>query len=131
MIKPINECTAPYREEEIKEYVHFPERLIPDSSIVVATAAGNGLTDFGIYNADFLFFSTATKPKIGDIVLVRASNNGTMVRQLLIDIDKEMYILHASGMEPREDIYIAAPEIIGVLAYTMRRYRQQSLKAVR
>jgi len=129
-MKSIHECVAPYREEEIKEFIRFPESIIPDPSIVIATAAGNGLTDFGVYNADVLFFSTATKPQIGDIVLVRTGETGTMIRQLLIDIDKEMYVLHASGMEPREDIYIEAPEIIGVLAYTMRRYRQHCRKAV-
>lgn len=128
MIKPINECTAPYREEEIKEFIRFPESIIPDPSIVIATAAGNGLTDFGVYNDDILFFSTATKPQIGDVVLVRTGETGTMVRQLLIDIDKEMYVLHASGMEPRKDIYMESPEIIGVLAYTMRTYRRHGVK---
>ena len=123
-MRPVNECIASYREDEIKEYIRFPDRLIPDKSIVVATAAGNGLTDFGVYHNDILFFSTATCPKIGDVVLVRTEEQGTMIRQLLVDLDKDMYVLHASGLEPREDINIAEPEIIGVLAYTMRQYRQ-------
>lgn len=120
-MKHLNECSAVLQENRIPYSIEVPEQIFPERDLIIATALGNGLTDFGIQDLDTLFFSTSTTAKIGDVVMVGWDGGDPIVRQLLVDIDSGNYILHASGAEMREDVYTPAPEIYGVLAYVLKR----------
>lgn len=120
-MKQISECTAVLKAEQIPYFIEVPEHIFPEKDLIIATARGNGLTDFGICDSDTLFFSPSTTAKIGDIVMVGWEGGDPIVRQLLVDIESGNYILHASGTETREEVYTPAPEVYGVLAYILKK----------
>lgn len=117
---PLNECLRQIPENEIIQYIDLPVSLFGEKKLFAATAAGNGMTNFGIDNDDKLFFYKDQTPKPGDIVLVGVDSHAPMIRQLLINSNASSYLLHASGAEIREDISTKEPQIYGVLAYVLK-----------
>lgn len=122
-MKPIKECSLKLPFEKAVSIAQLSIDVIDEDGIITGTADGNGMSDFDIWDKDLLFFSTMQAPKIGDVVLVGINGEKPIARQILADLKSDKYVLHASGVEEREDIYTDNPEIYGVLAYILRRYK--------
>ena len=121
-MKPIEKCVLEFPFEKAVNIARIPVNVIDEDGIITGKAEGNGMSDFNIWDKDVLFFSTKNKPEIGDIVLVGVNGEKPIARQILADMKSDKYVLHASGVEEREDTYTDNPEIYGVLAYVLRRY---------
>lgn len=55
-MKPLNECLRQIPEDAVIQYIDLPISLFGERKLFAATAAGNGMTDFGIEDNDTLFF---------------------------------------------------------------------------
>ena len=112
-------------EDEILYRVRLPEVIFGEENLFLATADGNGMTDFGIDDGDELLFSAGREPKPGDVVVAGVPGFGKMVRQYLKTEDGK-YCLHASGEEPREDVIADEADFYGVLAWIIKKFRAPS-----
>ena len=119
-MKSLSELKVKIADSEFKKYVKIPEELFGNEKLFVAYADGNGMTGFGINDGDTLLLSMEREPKLGDVVMARVGVQ-VFMRQILTCEEHGTYILHADGVQKREDVETAKPEILGVLAYILKR----------
>ncbi len=114
-MKNLQQCVYEYPLKEDTKYGQVPNPC-RNKNVVMATAAGDGMTDFRIHNEDTLFIELGKTPNPGDIVFVCPSAGETpIIRQILVDEARGTFCLHASGIEPREEIYCTEPIVYGVV----------------
>ncbi len=105
-----------YPMEDVKVRLPFPASFVNGTRTAAAFAGGNGMTDFNIHKTDMVFIDLDRPPLPGDIVLASPrEGDPPMIRQILVDINGKEFCLHASGTEPRADIYCTDPIIYGTV----------------
>ena len=119
-MKSLSELRVKIEDSEFKKYVKIPEELFGKEKLFVAYADGNGMTGFGINDGDTLLLSMEREPVLGDVVMARADGQ-VFMRQILENKEHGTYILHADGIQKREDVETMEPEILGVLAYILKK----------
>ena len=122
-MKPICECTRQITEDDVVRYYPIATELFNGEELFIAIASGSGMTAFGIDDDDKLFFVPNHIPKSGDIVMVSVDNQAPMIRQILFSNEDGPYLFHASGKDPRDDVFSDAPAIYGVLAYILKKVK--------
>lgn len=120
-MKQLSELKARIDDNEIQISVRVPQMPFGNEELLIVYADGNGMTGFGINDGDTLFISTDRKPKSGDVVMAKADGQ-TFMRQILANEEHGTYILHADGVEKRDDIETAEPEVFGVLTFILKKY---------
>lgn len=120
-MKQLNELKARIDDNEIQSSIRVPQMLFGNEELLIVYAVGNGMTGFGINDGDTLFISTDREPKSGDVVMAKADGQ-TFMRQILVNEERGTYILHANGVEKRDDIETAEPEVFGVLTFILKKY---------
>ena len=122
-MKPLSECKAEF-DKQPDGVIRMPSELIDDPGAMIVTISGNGMTDFDILDGDTLVISSSVEPRLGDVAMISIPQLGGMLRQILFDDDKGLYVLHASGIEKREDIYVEEPRVVGVVTHILRKYKR-------
>lgn len=120
-MKQLNELKARIDDNEIQSSIRVPQLLFGNEELLVVYADGNGMTGFGIDDGDTLFISTDREPKSRDVVMAKADGQ-TFMRQILANEEHGTYILHADGVEKRDDVETAEPEMFGVLTFILKKY---------
>ncbi len=122
-MKNLNKCKV-QNIKNINKGIQFVFELIDEAEFAIGYAAGNGMSDFDILDGDTLFISTSAEIKNGDIIMVHTPDHVAIIRQILIDEENEIFILHAAGIEKREDICTESPEITGVVTHVLRKRKR-------
>ena len=120
-MKQLNELKARIDDNEIQSSIRVPQLLFGNEELLVVYADGNGMAGFGINDGDTLFISTDREPKSGDVVMAKADGQ-TFMRQILANEEHGTYILHADGVEKRDAVETAEPEVFGVLTFILKKY---------
>lgn len=115
-MKALWQCMKEYPMDEVQVHLPFPASFVNGTRTAVAFAGGNGMTDFNIHKADMVFIDLDRPPTPGDVVLVSPRDGDPpMIRQILVDLNGKVFRLHASGSEPRVDVYCSDPVIYGTV----------------
>lgn len=123
-MKALWQCMKEYPMDEVQVHLPFPASFVNGTRTAVAFAGGNGMTDFNIHKADMVFIDLDRPPTPGDVVLVSPRDGDPpMIRQILVDLDHDVFCLHASGLEPRADIRCSDPVIYGTVTSVISKVR--------